>query len=277
MKKERDRIEELNMLSAYLDNALEAEELEKLKSRLEQDQGLRQKLENLRQTKVLISRLDRLNAPRNYTLTPDMVKVRRRKSKPLFSTLRLATSFAAILLVALFGVQALLGGGFLPSAMTAEAPMMEAARVEDESTPEPLILWAQPGVGGAVPDGYGGGSAESLPEESFILEQPSEEEEIAPKDQPVEQPETLPEAELAPQEPEEIESYAAEEDLEGASPVLGINTEQGGEVLDRSEPASADQKAAVDWTQVIQWAQVGLAVIAVGGGVTLWILRKKTS
>lgn len=276
MKKERDRIEELNMLSAYLDNALEAEELEKLKSRLEQDPGLRQKLENFRQTKVLISRLDRLNAPRNYTLTPDMVQVRRSKTKPLFSTLRFASSFAAILLIALFGVQALLGGGFLPS-MTAEAPMMEAARVEDESTPEPLILWAEPGAGGAVPEGYGGGSADGISEDRFILEEPMQDEEIAPKDQPVEQPETLPEAELAPQEPEGIESYAAEKDLEGVSPILGINTEQGGEVLDSSEPASSDQKAATDWTKVIQWAQVGLAVIAVGGGVTLWILRKKIS
>ena len=277
MKKERDRIEELNMLSAYLDNALEAEELEKLKSRLEQDSGLRQKLENLRQTKVLINLLDRVSAPRNYTLTPDMVKVRRSKTKPLFSTLRLATSFATILLVALFGVQALLGGGFLPSAMTAEAPMMEAARVEDESTPEPLIIWAQPGVGGAVPEGYGGGSAESLPEESFILEQPSEEEEIAPKDQPVEQPEVPPDLEQAPEESLALESMPTEKDLEGSSPILGINPEQGGEVLDRSEPASSDQKTATDWTKVIQWAQLGLAVIAVGSGVTLWILRKKIS
>ncbi|MDT8382121.1 MAG: hypothetical protein RQ728_07705 [Brevefilum sp.] len=276
MKKERDRIEELNMLSAYLDNALEAEELEKLKSRLEQDPDLRQKLEDLRHTKVLISRLDRLSVPRNYTLTPDMVKVSRRKTKPLFSTLKLASSFAAILLVALFGVQALLGGGFLAS-MTAQAPMMEAARVEDESTPEPLILWAQPGVGGAVPDGYGGGSAESFPEESFILEQPSEEEEIAPKDQPVEQPEVPPDMQQAPQESLELESLPTEKDLDGASPILGINTEQGGEVLDRSEPSSADQKAATDWTKMIRWAQVGLAVIAVGGGVTLWILQKKIS
>jgi hypothetical protein len=277
MKKERDRIEELNMLSAYLDNALEAEELEKLKSRLEQDSGLRQKLENLRQTKVLISRLDRVSAPRNYTLTPDMVKVRRSKTKPLFSTLRLATSFATILLVALFGVQALLGGGFLPSAMTAEAPMMEAARVEDESAPEPLIIWAQPGVGGAVPEGYGGGSAESLPEESFILEQPSEEEEIAPKDQPVEQPKVPPDLEQAPEESLALESVPTEKDLEGSSPILGINPEQGGEVLDRSEPASSDQKTEINWQNLIQWAQVGLAVIAVGSGVTLWILRKKIS
>jgi len=275
MKNERDRIKELNKLSAYLDNALEAEELEKLKTRLEQDPNLRQKLDNLRQTKMLINRLDRLNAPRNYTLTPDMVKVRRRKTKPLFSTLRLASSFAAILLVALFGVQLLLGGGFLPSGMTAEAPMMEAARVEDESAPEPLILWAQPGVGGAVPDGYGGGSAESLPGESFILEQPSEEE-IAPKEQPVEQPEAPPEMEQAPEESLELESLSTENDLEGSSPILGINTEQGGEVLDRSEPASSDQKTATDWTKVIQWAQVGLGMIAVGGGLTLWILRKKT-
>lgn len=276
MKNERERIKELNMLSAYLDNALKAKELKELESRLEQDLVLRQKLENLRQTKVLLSRLNRVSAPRNYTLTPDMVKVHGHKTRPMFLTLRLASSFAAILLVALFGVQALLGGSILPTGMLAEAPMMESAREVSDASPEPLILWAEPGLGGAATDGYGGGSAESMAEDRVIVEEPVQEEEIAPEEQSVEQPESLPEAEQAPQESLEAENPPMNKDLEGASPILGINPDQSGEVLQRSEPGSPDHKTAPDWLKVIQWIQVGLAVIAVGGGVTLWILRKKT-
>jgi hypothetical protein len=271
MKNERERTNELNMLSAYLDNALKEKEVKVLETRLERDAELRNKLENLRQTKILLSRLNRVRAPRNYTLKPDMVTVRRQKRKPLFSTLRLASSFAAILLVALFGVQLLLSGQFIPTAMMAEAPAMESAPAADETTPEPLILWAEPGAGGSDSEGYGGGGPESMAEESFILEEPVTEEEMASE----EQPEILPESDLAPQESPEIDSAPADKNLEDESPILGINPEQSGQVLERSEPGPEDQAEPIAWTKLIQWTQIGLAAIALGGGVTLWILHKK--
>jgi len=264
MKNERRRINELNMLSAYIDNALEAKEAEKLKSRLEKEPELREKLKNLKQTKMLLSRLDRVRAPRNYTLTPDMVKVRGRKNQPLFTALRLASSFAAILLVALFGVQLLLQGGLTPTGMQSDAPMFEAAQVEDESTPAPLILWAEPGIGGAVSEGYGGGGPESMAEESFIPEEPVAEEE-APAEEPA-----------LPEEQPELENIPPDEALEDSSPILGVNPAEGGKILERSQPDVEEQEVAPDWSRVIQWAQISLAVIAVGGGVTLWLLRRKT-
>ena len=264
MKNERQRINELNMLSAYLDNALEAKEIEKLETRLEKESELREKLKNLKQTKILLSRLDRVPAPRNYTLTPDMVKVKGRKNQPLFTTLRLASSFAAILLVALFGVQLLLRGGLRPTGMQSDAPMFEAAQVEDESTPEPLILWAEPGTGGAASEGYGGGGPESMAEESFIPEEPVAEEE-APAEEPA-----------LPEEQPESENMPPDEALEGSSPILGVNPEQSGKILERSQPGVEEQEVTPDWSRVIQWAQISLAVIAVGGGVTLWLLRRKT-
>lgn len=262
MKNERRRINELNTLSAYLDNALDKKEAEELKARLEKEPELREKLKNLRRTKILLSRLDRVHAPRNYTLTPDMVKVRGRKNKPLFTTLRLASSFAAILLVVLFGVQFVLQGGIEPPRMQSDAPMLEAARVEDESTPEPLILWAEPGTGGAAAEGYGGGG-EGMVEQPFIPEEPVGEEE-APAEQPP-----------MPEEQTEMESLPPDETFEDASPILGINPEQSGKVLDRSGPVPQEQEAAPDWSMIIQWVQIALAVVAVGGGVTLLILRRK--
>jgi len=263
MNNERRRINELNTLSAYLDNALNKEEAERLEARLEKESELREKLENLKRTKTLLNHLDRVPAPRNYTLTPDMVKVRGQKDKPLFMTLRLASSFAAILLVVLFGVQFALQGGILPPRMQSEAPMFEAARVEDEMTPEPLIFWAEPGTGGGV-EGYGG-SGESMAEESFIAEESVEGEEKAPAEEPV-----------APEEQPEIESLPSIQDYEDSSPILGVNPEESGKILDRSEPGVAEEEITPDWSKIIQWIQIALAVIAVGSGVTLLLLRRKT-
>jgi len=264
MNNERRRINELNTLSAYLDNALNEKEAARLESRLDKEPELKEKLENLKRTKILLSRLNRVPAPRNYTLTPDMVKVRGQKNKPLFTTLRLASSFAAILLVVLFGVQLALQGGILAPRMQSDAPMMESARVEDETTPEPLIFWAEPGTGGAVPEGFGGGSAESLPEDSFIPEEPAEEEE-APAEEPA-----------MPEEQPDVESLTPVQNLEDSSPILGVNPEESGKILDRSQPDVEEREITPDWSRVIIWVQIGLAVIAVSGGVVLLLLRKRT-
>ena len=276
MNNERRRIKEINMLSAYLDNALKAKEAEELETRLKHEPDLREKLDNLRRTKLLISRLDRVRAPRNFTLTPDMVKVRAKKAKPLFTTLRLASSFAAILLVALFGVQLLLQGGLQPAMMGSEAPIMEeAARVSDEATPEPLIFWSQPGMGGAV-EGYGGRGGETTSEEPILeIEEAAPEEKQDEPASPEEESEIPSAEELPPQETDAADSEAQEKKLEESSPILGVNPDQSGEILERSAPGPRKSEPSIPWQRIILWAQIGLAVIAVGGGITLWVLRSK--
>ena len=263
MNNERRRIKELNNLSAYLDKELNKKEAEKLETRLEKDPVLREKLENLKRTKILLSRLDRVQAPRNYTLTPDMVKVRGQKKQPLFTTLRLASTFAAILLVALFGVQFVLQGGIQTPRMQSDAPMLEAAKVEGEETPEPLIFWADPGTGGAVAEGYGGGGSESGIEKPYIPEEPAEAEE-APVEEPAE-----------PEQQPELESLPPVRDFEDSSPILGINPEESGKILDRSQPDIEEDEVPLDWSNIIRWIQITLAVIAVGGGLTFLLLRRK--
>lgn len=57
------------LLSAYLDDALEADERAALEARLETDAALRRELAALRQTVALIRALPTLKAPRNFTLT----------------------------------------------------------------------------------------------------------------------------------------------------------------------------------------------------------------
>jgi hypothetical protein len=277
MNNERRRTHDLELLSTYLDSALNAEEKQHLEARLSREPQLQVQLENLRKTKVMVGHLTRLHAPRNFTLTPEMVKVRRVKKQPLFTTLKLASSFAAILLVALFGVQLFIGRNlpFLPN-MQSE-PVQEAARISDDEAPEPLILWAQPGGvggGGAESDVYGmGGGAAAMEGPTIQEEAISSEPEISEEASPPEDLVAVPEEEIASEALKEADSFSAEDqDAEGKTPILGINTDAAGEIIDRSEPSEPASNAIL-WQRILRWSQIALAVIALGGGFTLLMLH----
>ena len=229
-------------------------------------------MENLQGTKLALSRLVRLKAPRNFTLTPDMVPVRTSSRQPLQMGLRLASALAAILLVVLFGAEFILGQIPQPAMLAAEAPAMEAARADDEAEPEPLIQWGPPAAGGKG-GGVGGNSA--------AMEEPMLEMEALPADEaspemeaPVEEP---PLAESQPESQPEIQAEqeeAAEMLSENGDLILGINPDQGGEIIASSAPADASsENIPLPWPAVLHWMQIALAVIAVGGGLALLVLR----
>lgn len=74
--------DEYELLSAYLDNMLNEAERTALEARLVGDDSLRAELEALRNTVSLIKALPVLKAPRNFTLTPEMVKSKTEPSAP---------------------------------------------------------------------------------------------------------------------------------------------------------------------------------------------------
>lgn len=285
MKNERQRARELESLSAYLDGELNLADRQALVARLQHELDLQAQLEQLRRIKLTVGYLPRLRAPRNYTLTPEMVAVRSQKKSSFMAPLRLASALAAILLVVLFGAEFLFASGPLASPQTASAPMMEAVVMLDEAEPEPLILWGSPGVGGGGADmpieGRGGDGAvmmeasvmvESMPVEMEIaVEEEMPAEEIEPEDMP----EIMSEAELLP--PADAEADMLELGLEGEKllPILGINPEQGGEVILRSGDTLGIQIAQPAWRTVVRTLQITLGLIAVGGGLTWWLLRQK--
>lgn len=246
MNNKRRKTRELNNLSAYLDNALPAREMRKLEARLAVEPELREKLADLRRTKLALSRLTRLRAPRNFTLTPDMVPERRPHRQPLQGALRLASALAAILLVVMFGAEFILGEVRQPAMLADEAPAMEAARAPEAEEPEPLIQWGQPGTGGESV-GMGGESAE--------IEEPMGQMEVMPEEETTE---------------EQAEAPSAKSD----ELILGINADEGGEIIERSEPAAIQREPEpLPWAAFFYWAQIALVVIAVGGALALLILR----
>lgn len=101
MSAERN-LNDTELLSAYIDGQLTAEERSALESRLQNDAELRQQLALLRATVDLIRELPQLTAPRDFTLTPQMVRTTGSRRVYTFSLLSAAA--AIVLLFVGFGL-----------------------------------------------------------------------------------------------------------------------------------------------------------------------------
>lgn len=272
MNNESKRHKELILLSAYLDNELSIAKRQSLEKRLQNEPDLRRKLDDLRKTKMALRSLARVHAPRNFTLTPDMVKVRQKRQVPWFSTLKLATSLAAILLVMLFSFEIILQRGFFSGAQTSmeDGAQTESLKTMDEETPPPLIFWSEPGQGG------GGGKAEDMPEDSEIVTAPQIDLERSPeepdvKEEPAEEG-ILEESPVTESDLPPTEEAPTEPDLDL---ILGLKPEAGGEIINQSEPTTTASGASRTILDICDWLQIALALFVLFGGITLWILRSK--
>lgn len=85
-------------LSAYLDGRLSDRERARLESRLIYDSELNIALEEIRNVRYLLKEIPVKRAPRNYTLTPQMVGVRV-SQPPSYPALRLASVLSTVLLM----------------------------------------------------------------------------------------------------------------------------------------------------------------------------------
>jgi len=103
--KDRD----VKQLSAYLDGELNPKEASRLELRLKDDPQLQQVLRELNRTKQLIGSLPQIRPPRNFTLTPEMVGIKQKRS--LYPVFRFATVVAAVAFAVLVGTDAFLRSG----------------------------------------------------------------------------------------------------------------------------------------------------------------------
>ncbi|CAG0953604.1 hypothetical protein ANAEL_00205 [Anaerolineales bacterium] len=138
MKNFRD----IELLSSYLDGQLGPSESARLESRLSADPELASAFNDLRAARGILRKLPSRKAPRNFTLTRQMVGLK----PPLprsYSFFRFSTAFATILFALTFAANALSriplmgdtyaggfgmgggGGGVAESAAATEAPMAE--------------------------------------------------------------------------------------------------------------------------------------------------------
>jgi anti-sigma factor RsiW len=97
---------EIEHLSAYLDGQLDTSELARIESRLNSDPELASILSDLRATRGILRKLPTRKAPRNFTLTRQMVGLKPPlpRTYPVF---RFATVFASLLLMLSLTVNAM--------------------------------------------------------------------------------------------------------------------------------------------------------------------------
>lgn len=180
---------EYERFSAYLDGQLSPQEVSRLEEDLRRNPQWQLALDELRETRALLRKAPRYRAPRNFTLTPEMVGKTARQGFFSFLSVRLAASLATLALVSALILQFLPALRFaVPMGAAAparapqaqQAPAMEFApqatqpaslapenqlRVAMEPTATaPIILWNAPGIlggmggGGGAIEGEGGGA-----------------------------------------------------------------------------------------------------------------------
>lgn len=108
----------IELLSEYLDGRLNASELSQLEVRLQSDPELDAALQDLRAARNILHRLPARKAPRNFTLTRQMVGLKPPlpRAYPFF---KFATAFAAVLFLFSFTVNTLASQGGVAAAPAA--------------------------------------------------------------------------------------------------------------------------------------------------------------
>jgi hypothetical protein len=155
------KFREIEQLSAYLDGQLSTSALARMETRLNSDPELASVLNDLRATRSILRKLPKRKAPRNFTLTRQMVGLKPPlpRTYPVF---RFATAFASLMLMLSLTVNAMspyvsfnlgnsmygfgYGGGSdmemaaaeQPAAAEDSAPMMELAPSMQEEGAAPM-------------------------------------------------------------------------------------------------------------------------------------------
>ncbi len=121
---------DLNILSAYLDDEIPPQERARLEERLQQNPDLRGELEALRRTRLILRAAPKVRAPRNFTLTPEMVTPRPSFWDWFRPTMQWSAAVAFVLLLVTIAGQRWLMSPTFSSAEPPAMMMVETAPVE---------------------------------------------------------------------------------------------------------------------------------------------------
>lgn len=186
---------DLELLSAYIDDELSSSERTTLEARLEHEPQLRRELRALRQTVELVRLTPRVRAPRDFTLTPEMVRPPRVLFFPATAAFSALSAVAAAVFVILGLLLLVQRDGLLSTGTTAvtepagaialaptivteaaepelfteadqlvltETPQLKTEVIEAAATVQPTIVMPPPSLPQAEPGtgrGAGGGGA----------------------------------------------------------------------------------------------------------------------
>ncbi len=226
---------DLEVLSAYLDGELRAEEARRLEVRLEQDRALRAAFTELRSVRDAMRSLPVLRPPRSLVLTPDMVG-RSARGRP-YPGLQLATALATLAFLVVSGANVILSHGpSMGARAPAEAPMMlQAPPPAPEATASAEVAGAPllgeaPSYDALAPSATPEAAERSAPESSALGGGLAETPQAAAQPAPAEQ---------------------AVESSPPVTPAVG-------------EREAAEKQAPAMPLQALVWLQLGLGVLVIG-------------
>ena len=279
---------DLELLSAYLDEELKPNDREKLQHRLNQDSLLLDELNHLRRTRAVIRRLPSRKAPRNFTLTAEMVPVRKPVgNQPIFG---FVSAVSILLLLVIFVSDFLVIPEYIGMFSVSRAPSasIESTSAERAVEGEPLVFPTElptptnelnMKIQEAEP--MGGGAESSLQAEEVPLGTPQ-----------------APMLESAPSAADEIPSTEAVRmfalevtPTPGVAEILGMDqklapTAAVAEDVVTQEPVSIDSAPVMVeqtntlesrlWLQLLIWmVEVFLLLVALGSGLVVVYFRVK--
>ncbi|MEA3396695.1 MAG: hypothetical protein U9R05_04470 [Chloroflexota bacterium] len=131
-------------LSAYLDGQLAPRKKAELATDLTRDAALQRRLDELRRTVALLQTYPLREAPRNYLLTPAMVRDPQRqiRRRPTLLWLRMATALSTAAFVIVVGLQ-LVGGGMMNMLPAAEKSLEMQEIAMEQPTEAPAVMEAE--------------------------------------------------------------------------------------------------------------------------------------
>jgi len=260
-------------LSAYIDEQLSVRENTRLEKRLETDNVLKAALLEIQKIKAILQSQPIIKAPRNFTLTPEMVG--QKTASPfkvnLFSSLRIASILATILFLVVFL-------GDLAFQIYQPMPMMVAQAPAKEA--EFLLPETREGLGG------GGGEEEAIE----LLEAPEAEQPAAAEFEQEAELATqtdissMAESEVEEQDqkgevkkprasatilPTEVADLVSEYPLIEGQNDLEIPPKDYLDTSDYSYPMREARWSVLDWIKLI------LATFALGTGIVYFLLKRR--
>jgi hypothetical protein len=300
-------IKDLQQLSAYLDGKLPEKERIQVEARLQSQPGLRDELEGLRRTRLLLRQAPKRRAPRNFFITPEMVP--KRSTLRLFPVFRLASALAGLLLVVAFAGDLLFG--FAPlSAAPAAAPLTLQSQPRNSTGPSesnpPIFSLGTPtpgvatglgggygGGGGGLTTGKGGGPALSdtlpptVPSENASSQAPLPQDTpgpglaVAPTSGPSSEAGTPPSImSAAPQnsQPAPTQAGSLAHDQYQSGPVLGINPTEGAAEATQIADFNHAQSQPIELPRpTLHIVEGALALLAVLAGLAAFFFHRRES
>lgn len=274
---------DLELLSSYLDGQLSPADKKTVEKRLESDSAYKAAFEKLRRTHLLLHSLPQRAAPRNFTLSPEVVK--KKVNIPSFFQIMRFSSAVAVL-----GLVILLVFDFLPLNLlsvgnhpleVAQAPAASSSTTMSNEPPM-IINWgtSQPEVFGKGGGGGGSGSGQTGTITTNTINEPATETSTLPNERAVSPPQPLsPRMGSTPAAQTEDtlaapQSKEAESALSATGPILGIPpSAERGKVLSTypvQPPISSKEK--VDALRISELVLGGIALLT---GIIAFVLHKK--